>query len=112
MPKDTASSGSRGRRRWIPISLLTPGIAALAIGVASSSARADDAFSLSSSPIPASDAWKSYVHGDDASAFKPVAVSATGNVTNAQALVDGSGTATLTYVAGPGPADDRARLRP
>src|SRR5690242_18417597 len=62
------------------------------------------AVALSNSPVQASDAWRSYVLGNDASTAKPVAVATTsGNVTNAEALVTGDGTATFTNVAGQAP---------
>src|SRR3954453_16977830 len=76
---------------------------AAAVCVATSPARADDAFTLSRTPIAATDAWKSHVLADDATTLKPAKVTATGNVTNAQALVNGTGTATLTNVAGQAP---------
>src|SRR3954471_21077612 len=76
---------------------------AAAISVAASPARGDDAFTLSSAPIPVSNAWRSMVLANDATTLKPVSVTSTGNVTNAQALVSGSGTATLTNVAGQAP---------
>src|SRR4051794_23462620 len=76
---------------------------AAAVCVAASPARGDDAFSLSSTPIPADNGWRSLVLADDATVLKPVKVTATGNVTNPQALVSGSGTATLTNAAGQAP---------
>src|SRR4051812_5291244 len=76
---------------------------AAAVCVAASPARGDDAFSLSSATIPASNEWRSLVLADGAPTLKPVKVTTSGNVTNAQALVDGSGTATLTNVAGQAP---------
>jgi alpha-L-rhamnosidase len=81
------------------------GVAAVAaaVCVAVSPARADDAFTLSSAPIPASDAWRSHVLADDATTLKPVHATATGNVTDPQALVTGTGTTTLTNVAGQAP---------
>src|SRR4051794_35793693 len=81
------------------------GVAAVAAAlcVAASPARAENAFTLSSAPIPADDSWRSHVLADDATTLKPVKVTATGNVTNPQALVTGSGTTTLTNVAGQAP---------
>src|SRR3954454_12477171 len=76
---------------------------AAAMCVAASPARGDDAFSLSGTPIPADSAWRSLVLADDATTLKPVKATASGNVTNAQALVDGTGTTTLTNVAGEAP---------
>ncbi len=76
---------------------------AAAVCVAASPARGDDAFSLSSATIPADSSWRNMVIANDATALKPVKVTSSGNVTNAQALVDGTGTATLTNVAGQAP---------
>ncbi len=76
---------------------------AAAVCVAASPARGDDAFSLSNATIPASNAWRSMVLADDAATLQPVKVTTSGNVTNAQALASGSGTATLTNVAGQAP---------
>ena len=76
---------------------------AAAVCVAASPARGDDAFSLSSATIPANNDWRSMVLADDAATLKPVKVTASGGVTNAQALVNGSGSATLTNVAGQAP---------
>src|SRR4051794_37068363 len=76
---------------------------AAAVCVAASPARGDDAFSLSSATIPANNDGRSRVRADDAATLKPVKVTTSGNVANAQALVDGSGTATLTNVAGQAP---------
>ncbi len=59
---------------------------------------------LSKSPVPANGNWQSYVESDGAPTVKPVAVvSTSGAVTGAQALANGSGTATLTDVAGQAP---------
>src|ERR1700761_7743278 len=76
---------------------------AAAVCVAASPARGDDAFSLSSTPIPANNAWRDHVLANDATTLTPVKVTATGNVANAQALVNGAGTTTLTNVAGQAP---------
>ena len=62
------------------------------------------AVALSKNPIPADGNWQGYVESNGAPTVKPVAVASTsGAVTNAQALVNGSGTATLTDVAGQAP---------
>ena len=62
------------------------------------------AVTLSKTPIPADNNWQSYVESNGAPTVKPVAIASTsGGVTNAQALVSGSGTATLTDVAGQAP---------
>src|SRR3954453_15632635 len=71
--------------------------------VAASPARADDAFTLSGATIPADSSWRNMVIANDATTLKPVKVTTSGNVANAQALVDGTGTATLTNVAGQAP---------
>src|SRR3954469_14250267 len=76
---------------------------AAAVCVAASPARGDDAFSLSSATIPADSSWRGMVIANDATTLKPVKVTTSGNVANAQALVDGTGTATLTNVAGQAP---------
>ena len=76
---------------------------AAAVCVAASPARGDDAFSLSSATNPPNNAWRSLVLADDAATLKPVKVTTSGNVANAQALVNGSGTATLTNIAGQSP---------
>jgi hypothetical protein len=73
-------------------------VTALAGSAAPGAAPGDSAIALSRNPVPASDAWRSYVLGNDASVVRPVSVTATGNVTNPQALVTGSGQTTLTYL--------------
>ena len=54
-------------------------------------------------PVPANNAWQSYVEANGASTLAPVAVTATGDVTNPNALVSGNGVTTLTDVAGQPP---------
>ncbi len=62
------------------------------------------AVALSKSPVPADASWQSYVESDGAPTVKPAAVvSTSGAVTGAQALVNGTGTVTLTDVAGQAP---------
>jgi hypothetical protein len=59
---------------------------------------------LSKTPIAADSSWQGNVESNGAPSVAPVAIaSASGGVTNAQALVTGSGTATLTDVAGQAP---------
>ena len=77
--------------------------AATSIGAPSQS-TGDRAIGLSNSPIAAKNTWQSYVQGNDASVVNPVAATVmSGNVTNPQALVTGSGATTLTNVAGQAP---------
>src|SRR3954454_5896958 len=71
--------------------------------VAASPARADDAFTLSGATIPADSSWRNMVIANDATTLKPVKVTAARNVANAGALLEGSGTATPTNVAGQAP---------
>ena len=74
-----------------------------AVGAAGQS-TGDRAVALSNSPVAASNAWQSYVEGNDASSVKPLGATVTsGNVTNPQALVTGDGVTTLTNVAGQAP---------
>ncbi len=102
---------SRRRRRLIGGSALGAAtLLGLAAFVPSQQARAavpaapPGAVTLSKTPIPADASWQSYVESNGASTVKPAAITATsGAVTNAQALVSGSGTATLTDVAGQAP---------
>ena len=62
------------------------------------------AVALSKTPIPADGSWQGYVESTGAPALAPVAIASTsGAVANAQALAGGSGTATLTNVAGQAP---------
>lgn len=62
------------------------------------------AVALSNNPIPADGSWQSYVESNGAPTVAPVAVASTsGAVTNAEGLINGSGTTTLTDVAGQAP---------
>lgn len=62
---------------------------------------APGAVALSNNPIPADNSWHGYVESNGAPALAPAAVASTsGGVTNAQGLVNGSGTTTLTNVPG------------
>jgi alpha-L-rhamnosidase len=84
----------------------------LALGAIVASPRANaaadpptpGAAELSKTSVPADSSWQSYVESNGAPTVAPVAVASTfGAVTNAQGLVDGSGTTTLTDVAGQQP---------
>ena len=56
---------------------------------------------MSKNPIPADNSWHGYVESNGAPTVAPVAVASTaGAVDNAQGLVNGSGTTTLTNVSG------------
>jgi alpha-L-rhamnosidase len=78
---------------------LTGVTAAVSAGPA---AAASSAFTLPS--WPSNPDWKSYVESNDAAMLTPVAATATGDVTNPQALTSsGSGVTTLTYTAGQTP---------
>jgi alpha-L-rhamnosidase len=81
---------------------LAAGLAGLA---AASPARAQGPVELSRSPIAENAAWKSYVLGTGTADVAPVRIaSVSGQVTNAEGLVDpAKGPATLTFAAG-GPA--------
>jgi len=61
------------------------------------------AAALSRHAIPASHAWRRYVESTGSATLRPVSVKAIGDVTNANALIDGSGTAVLTATAGQSP---------
>jgi sRNA-binding protein len=100
------------RRRSVSGSVVAglAGAALLVVALAGAAAAAgptstgDQAIALSNSPVAASDAWKSYVEGNDATSASPVGATVlSGNVTNPQALVTGNGVATLTNVAGQAP---------
>jgi hypothetical protein len=68
---------------------------------AASEPMAPGAVALSNTPIPADNTWHGYVESNGAPTVAPVAVASTaGTVTNAQGLVNGSGTTTLTNVPG------------
>jgi hypothetical protein len=68
---------------------------------ASPQSQPSGAVTLSDTAIPADSSWQSYVESNGAPTVTPVAVASTsGAVTNAQGLVNGSGTTTLTDVAG------------
>ena len=101
------SSGAFRRqpgRRWHPTRFTRAMLAlALAAGTSAGSCLAAPGVASAASTLPAWPAnpnWQSYVEGNGASALTPASVSATGSVTNAQALVTGSGVTTLTYVSG------------
>src|SRR5215469_9080968 len=101
---------SRRNCQLISGSGLTAGLLALTVLVptqpasAAATPAAPGAVQLSKTAIPADDSWQGYVESNGAPALKPVAVASTsGAVTDAQALVTGSGTATLTNVAGQAP---------
>ena len=90
----------------LAIALLLTTAATVPIPAAHAAAQPGNsgAVALSKSPVPANGNWQSYVESDGAPTVKPVAVvSTTGAVTGAQALANGSGTATLTDVAGQAP---------
>ncbi len=78
-------------------------VAAAPAAAHSHSGAAHRAKALSRRPIAANPAWKSYVEATGATTLQPVAVKATGAVTNPNALVRGSGVTTLTAVAGQPP---------
>ena len=99
MPTSPAAGG--WGRRTVRATCVALGLA----GLIAAPALAQGPVQLSSSPIPDDPSWKGYVIGDGALDVTPVRVSSTsGDVTNAQGLVDPSnGPATLRYPAG-GPA--------
>ena len=90
---------------------LAVGLAGL---VAATPAGAQGPVELSRSPIAENAAWKNYVLGTGTADVAPVRIaSVSGNVTNAEGLVDPSkGPATLSYTAGGQAAAGRARLWP
>ena len=62
------------------------------------------AVALSKTPVAAQANWQGYIESKGAPTVQPVSIASTsGAVTNAQALAGGSGTATLTDVAGQAP---------
>ncbi|MDA0181345.1 hypothetical protein OJ997_13650 [Solirubrobacter phytolaccae] len=86
----------RARIAWLSLGLTA---------LAAAPAFAQGPVELSSSPVPENQSWKSYVVGTGEATAKPVRINATsGDVTNAEGLVDPSkGPAKLTY-SGTGPA--------
>jgi hypothetical protein len=94
-----ASSAAGGwSRRTGRVACVALGLAALA----AAPAAAQGPVQLSSSPIPDDPSWQSYVLGTGTPDVTPVRIASTsGDVTNAQGLVDPSqGPATLRYTAG------------
>jgi len=97
-------TGPARRGRHVVLRALALGLVLTSIpaAVSASPAAASSAFTLPA--WPTNPDWQSYVEGNDAAALTPVSASATGDVTNPQALTaGGSGITTLTYTAGQTP---------
>jgi hypothetical protein len=97
----------RSRKPGIVVGvLLALGILAVSAssGAAPTPTTGDRAVALSDTPVAASNAWQSYVLGDDAATAQPVAATVlSGTVTNPQGVVTGNGVTTLTNTAGQAP---------